>query len=81
MSRRPTEVYATPLLAATGELPVIRRGPRFTATLNPVQAVGSRGIGGSIGEPFTLPPFGDPSPAPSPAPAPGSQLAAVDTCG
>lgn len=65
MRRRPTEVYATALPSATGELPVILRAPRFTASINPSQATGTRGAGGSLGGLFTLPPFGASATAPA----------------
>lgn len=77
MRRRPTEVYATALPYSTGELPLIRREPRFTPSVNPEQAIASRGIGGSLGSAFTLPPFIAPAPAPA---LTGSPAVQVDGC-
>lgn len=78
MRRRPTEVYATELPYATGELPVIRRAPRVTPSINPGQATGTRSAGGSIGGPFTLPTFGASATAPA---VTGSPAAPADCCG
>lgn len=82
MRRRPTEVYATERPYSTGELPVIRRAPRVTPGVNPEQAIGTRSAGGSLGGPFTLPPFGASATLTATAPAlAGSPAAPVDCCG